>query len=101
MDGVPLAIELAAARCALLSADEIARRLDAAFTALGSIFVTTHDAVVVGSVDTTAWPTVWPNWSELSTATQSVAEAHGVFPDRLPVLDRIPIRDRSATRARC
>ena len=37
--------------------------------ALGSIFVTTHEAVVVGSVETTAWPTS-------STATQSVADAH-------------------------
>ena len=36
VDGLPLAVELAAARCALLSPAEIARRLDAALGALGS-----------------------------------------------------------------
>jgi predicted ATPase/class 3 adenylate cyclase len=36
VDGLPLAIELAAARCALLSPAEIAERLDAAFGALGA-----------------------------------------------------------------
>jgi predicted ATPase/class 3 adenylate cyclase len=36
VDGLPLAIELAAARCGLLSADEIARRLDDALGATGS-----------------------------------------------------------------
>src|SRR5215211_2580162 len=35
VDGLPLAVELAAARCALLSPAEIARRLDAALGALG------------------------------------------------------------------
>ncbi|HEY4278971.1 MAG TPA: BTAD domain-containing putative transcriptional regulator [Conexibacter sp.] len=35
VDGVPLAIELAAARCGLLSPDEIAERLDATLGALG------------------------------------------------------------------
>jgi len=35
VDGLPLAVELAAARCALLSPSEIARRLDAALGALG------------------------------------------------------------------
>jgi predicted ATPase/class 3 adenylate cyclase len=41
VDGLPLAIELAAARCALLSPGEIAERLDAALGALGS---GAHDA---------------------------------------------------------
>jgi predicted ATPase/class 3 adenylate cyclase len=36
VDGLPLAIELAAARCALLSPTEIAERLDAALGALGA-----------------------------------------------------------------
>jgi hypothetical protein len=36
VDGLPLAIELAAARCALLSPAEIAERLDAALGALGA-----------------------------------------------------------------
>jgi predicted ATPase/class 3 adenylate cyclase len=36
VDGLPLAIELAAARCGLLSPDEIAQRLQDAFGALGS-----------------------------------------------------------------
>jgi predicted ATPase/class 3 adenylate cyclase len=36
LDGLPLAIELAAARCGLLSADEIAERLQDALGALGS-----------------------------------------------------------------
>jgi predicted ATPase/DNA-binding SARP family transcriptional activator len=36
LDGLPLAIELAAARCALLSPTEIADRLDAALGALGA-----------------------------------------------------------------
>ena len=36
LDGLPLAIELAAARCALLSPPEIAQRLDAALGALGA-----------------------------------------------------------------
>jgi predicted ATPase/DNA-binding SARP family transcriptional activator len=36
LDGLPLAIELAAARCALLSPIEIAERLDAALGALGT-----------------------------------------------------------------
>src|SRR4051794_6086329 len=36
LDGLPLAIELAAARCAVLSAAEIAERLDASLAALGS-----------------------------------------------------------------
>jgi predicted ATPase len=36
VDGLPLAIELAAARCGLLSPDEIAQRLDDALGALGS-----------------------------------------------------------------
>jgi predicted ATPase/class 3 adenylate cyclase len=36
VDGLPLAIELAAARCGLLSAGEIAKRLDDALGALGS-----------------------------------------------------------------
>jgi predicted ATPase len=36
VDGLPLAIELAAARCGLLSAGEIAERLDTAFGALGT-----------------------------------------------------------------
>jgi predicted ATPase/DNA-binding SARP family transcriptional activator len=36
VDGLPLAIELAAARCALLSAAEIAERLDQALGALGA-----------------------------------------------------------------
>ena len=35
VDGLPLAVELAAARCALLTPAEIARRLDAALGALG------------------------------------------------------------------
>jgi predicted ATPase/class 3 adenylate cyclase len=36
VDGLPLAIELAAARCGLLSPGEIAERLDTALTALGA-----------------------------------------------------------------
>jgi predicted ATPase len=36
VDGLPLAIELAAARCGLLSAEEIAERLDQALGALGA-----------------------------------------------------------------
>ena len=36
VDGLPLAIELAAARCGLLSPDEIAQRLDDALSAMGS-----------------------------------------------------------------
>ena len=36
VDGLPLAIELAAARCGLLSPGEIAQRLDAVFGALGA-----------------------------------------------------------------
>jgi len=41
VDGLPLAIELAAARCGLLSPDEIAQRLDDALAAMG---VGTRDA---------------------------------------------------------